>query len=401
MAYAEKRGKASWRVRYQRPDGTWASESGFPTKTTALARGRELEADANRGVYVDPRKGQTPLADWATVWMAAQRVSGRTLETRHRLLDRHVLPKWGRVQVAAINWFEVRAWADQLDCAPTTADHSVTLMSMMLTGAVDAGMIPVNPLHQRRRRSHKAPKTEKTWAQPDEALAMSERPASPADRLMILTAAWTGMRWGELCGLHRDNCGLLRRDRDGGTLYVRRVIRIDPDAGALHEVDERQEDGSKVHRLFLGPPKPPNGAREIDLPPFLAAMLDKHMATWPHPYLFVGTDGGWHRRNNFNARVMGPVADGREGKPRTRGRAEVPAWEPIRSGQRMHGLRHANKTWMIEDGVPEVLQCEQLGHELGGIRGIYSHVSPAMRQRRIDALQARWERAAAESREAV
>lgn len=400
MAYAEKRGR-TWRVRYKMPNGEWASESGFPTKSAALSRGREMEADVARGTFVNPRRGQTPLGEWAETWMAAQRVAGRTRETRHRLLDRHVLPKWGRTPVSSINWFEVKHWHDGLGCARSTADHAVTLLSMMLTGAVDAGLIPVNPLHQRRRRAHRPQRIEKEWALPGEVLAMAERPASPADRLMLITAAWTGMRWGELCALHRDNCGLLRRDRDGGTLYVRRVIQVDPDVGALHEEDERQEDGTTAHRMFLGPPKPPNGAREVDLPPFLAELLDAHMATWPHPYLFVGRDGGWHRRSNFNARVMKPAADGRPGKPKARGRAEQVGWERIRPGLRMHGLRHGHKTWMIEDGVPEVLQCEQLGHELGGIRGIYSHVSPAMRQQRLDALQARWERAVKESREAV
>lgn len=30
-----------------------------------------------------------------------------------------------------------------------------------------------------------------------------------------------------------------------------------------------------------------------------------------------------------------------------------------------HGLRHGHKTWMIADGVPEVIQSRRLGHLLG------------------------------------
>jgi integrase len=427
MAYAEKRGK-SWRVRYQKPDGTWASESGFPTKSAALARGRELESDVQRGTYIDPRKGQTPFKDWAQTWMTAQKVEGRTVERRYYLLDTHLLPKWGKVPLLGINWFEVRAWLDGgMTCAESTRRDAATLLSMMLTGAADAGYIPVNPLYQRRRTASKKKRDAKVWAYPDQVLAIADRPASRADRLMIITAAWTGMRWGELCGLHRDNCGLLRRDRDGTTTLVRRVIRIDPDVGALHEVavrmtEEDLEEWEKQERarlgkaeragrpakpkkppknrveVYLGSPKPPNGAREIDIPPFLAQLLDEHMAAWPHPHLFVGPDGHWHRRNNWNARVIAPAADGRPGKPRTRGRAEIPAWEPILPGQRLHGFRHGHKTWMIEDDIPEVLQCEQMGHELDGIRGVYSHPSVAMRKKRLDALQARWERAQKERR---
>lgn len=433
MAYAEKRGKGPkpWRVRYKKPDGTWDSESGFPTKVVALKRGRKLEADVDEGKYVDPRKGKTPLGDWTPRWMAAQTVAPRTVATWHRLLDRHIMPRWATTPLMDINWFDVKAWTGTLTCAESTRDHSVTLLSMMLTGAADAGYIAANPLYRRRRTNisnSNSARPQKAWAYPSQALAIAGRATSPADRLMIITAAWTGMRWGELCGLHRSNCGLLRRDKDGSLTLNRRIIRIDPKAGALHEVEvrltdeeleewdarerERLEKAARLGKstkprlrprnrveLYLGPPKPPNGPREIDVPPFLADLLDKHMATWPHEYLFTGVRGGWHCRKNFNARVIKPAADGRPGKPRKRGRAEVPAWEPILPGLRMHGLRHSHKTWMIEDEIAEVLQCEQLGHELGGIRGVYSHPSVAMRIKRLDALQARWERALKERRE--
>ncbi|MEV0084561.1 hypothetical protein [Saccharopolyspora sp. NPDC050642] len=43
---------------------------------------------------------------------------------------------------------------------------------------------------------------------------------------MIVTAAWTGARWGELAGLQRHNTHL-----DDGHIV------IDPDIGALHEIN--------------------------------------------------------------------------------------------------------------------------------------------------------------------
>jgi integrase len=46
----------------------------------------------------------------------------------------------------------------------------------------------------------------------------------PIARLLVITAAWTGCRWGEPADLHRDNVDLRRS-----------VIVIDPLAGALHE----------------------------------------------------------------------------------------------------------------------------------------------------------------------
>jgi hypothetical protein len=48
---------------------------------------------------------------------------------------------------------------------------------------------------------------------------------------------------------------------------------------------------------------------------------------------------------------------------------------------------------MDEDGIPEVLKTERMGHELPGMHGVYGHVSDAMRAELKDALQARWENA--------
>jgi hypothetical protein len=46
---------------------------------------------------------------------------------------------------------------------------------------------------------------------------------------------------------------------------------------------------------------------------------------------------------------------------------------------------------MDEDGIPEVLKTERMGHEMTGMHGVYGHVSPAMRAALKAALQARWE----------
>jgi hypothetical protein len=46
---------------------------------------------------------------------------------------------------------------------------------------------------------------------------------------------------------------------------------------------------------------------------------------------------------------------------------------------------------MVEDGIPEILAELRLGHEVPGMRGLYSHVSERMRQELKDALQARWD----------
>jgi hypothetical protein len=83
--------------------------------------------------------------------------------------------------------------------------------------------------------------------------------------------------------------------------------------------------------------------------------------------------------------------------PRGRGIRAIPAgtslacWLPIRPGLTPHGLRHSHKTWMAEEGTPEILAEQRLGHLVPGMRGLYAHASGRMRDELKDALQARWE----------
>ena len=69
----------------------------------------------------------------------------------------------------------------------------------------------------------------------------------------------------------------------------------------------------------------------------------------------------------------------------------VASWLPVSHGLTPHGLRHGLKTWLDEDQIADVLKSERLGHEEPGMRGVYGHVSPAMREELRAALQARWE----------
>lgn len=100
----------------------------------------------------------------------------------------------------------------------------------------------------------------------------------------------------------------------------------------------------------------------------------------PHR-LAIATLGGWHRRASFRRRVWLPAV---AGDPRR-------GWDPIAPGLHFLDLRHMHKAWLIEDGVPEVVQCKRLGHRLGGVRGVYSHVTTSMVASVCAGLQARWE----------
>lgn len=441
MAYGEKRGngKYPWRARYKRPDGTLGSEPGFRTKKAAEEWGDDQEAAIRAGRWQDPEKARTPFGEFAPLWMGAQKVAPATSNKRRYLLNRHLLPAFKATPLCQINVFTAQAWANKQTCAPATVNSSLTLLSSILTGAADAGYLLANPMYGRRRQASDRPEhdpgmthgavdhaedgdKETVWAQPDDVFALYRRLGGAAG-LMVVTAAYTGLRWGELAGLHRSNALLKRADKIDRRPFERTVLRIDPVIGSLHEVEfeldedglvawcaaedqrlaECREKGWKVRRrkepttvvkLYLGPPKNRTSAREVDLPPFLVELWEKHLAAWPYEYVFASDfDGKWWRRGNFGRRRLRPAADGRDAVPRKRGFAGREEWEPILPGLTMRGLRHTHDTWMKDERVDRALRFETMGWAVSGdIEGVYEHVTPEMRKWRLEALEARWRR---------
>ncbi|MDI6101204.1 site-specific integrase [Actinoplanes sp. NEAU-A12] len=359
MAWVEKRGDG-YRVRYRRPDGTVGTDSSHPTRKAAQTRANAVDTERQQDTYIDPSGGKITLREWADIWLEAHNVGANTAAKYDTYLRVHILPRFGDCPLNAITRMMVKTWVKELNQrrASSTVADILSVLSMLMGEAVEERRIVTNPC--RRLRPTADLKPERPWATELQVLAIANH-LGPAEATLVVTAAYTGMRWGELVGLQRQNCKL-----DDARIH------IDPDVGALHEI---------AGRLELGPPKTPAAVRTILLPPFLVTRLREHLDTHDHSHIFVGADGGLWRRSNFSRRFWRPATDGNPKK----------LIAPVIPGMHFHDLRHTHKTWMIEDGIPEVAQAKRLGHRLPGVRGIYSHVSPAVEQRLVDCLQKRWE----------
>jgi integrase len=190
------------------------------------------------------------------------------------------------------------------------------------------------------------------------------------------------MRWGEVCGMRRTFLHLPdpQAGADARADAARAWYEIDPRVGAVHE---------DVHsRRYFGPPKGGRG-RIIELPPFLAGLLARHLeAIGDRDLLFVNRAGAPIRHSDW-LRAWHTACDGTTGGTASRG-----GLAPVCRGARFHDLRHAHATMLVELGVPEVLRDERLGHKPPGVRGIYTHTTAAMRTAMTTALELTWQQAA-------
>ncbi|MFE6500709.1 hypothetical protein [Kitasatospora sp. NPDC057738] len=415
MAYAEKVFKVrdgkkttsyTWRARYKKPDGTWGSEPGFATKKTAEDWGDEQEAAIRSGTWVDPELARGKLGTWVKLWLEAQGDSprGRTTMNRRELLANHILPQWEHTPLIAFTWFDVETWARNRSrsYAESTVRAAVGLLSQILTGAVDAKRLTVNPLYNRRltglrvevkQADTQQEEDEEEIPRPEVVLEAARR-MGPWNGLKIVTEGWTGVRYEESCGLHRRNTLLIRRQRYDGGVFECPIIRIDKEEGVWAEYYVYDADGKRSTFRGFEPPKNPQSARDVDVPPFLAALLADRKHTSPHDIMFCTPTGKMWWRSTWHT-ALRPAADGREERPRGRGGPPQEAWEPLFPGLTSRTLRKFHDSLQAELEVPEVLAHEQMGHKYRGIKGVYRRPTPAMRQRRLEGLEATFQRAMA------
>src|SRR5882757_3080150 len=114
MAWIEQTGTHSWRVRYRRPTGTYATITGFTDKTTARNYASDLDTDRRRGTWINPAASHTALAAWVEQWLPSLDVEIRTEENYRAYLRNHIQPRWSHVALGDITALDVTTWLKQL-----------------------------------------------------------------------------------------------------------------------------------------------------------------------------------------------------------------------------------------------------------------------------------------------
>jgi GNAT superfamily N-acetyltransferase len=323
MAYAERRGKGAKTVAGQVQDPRRRSQPiGFETKQAALAWGRDQEAKVRAGTWTDPGAGEITVSEWIDRWQAMQDVGPSTMANREYRIRRFILPHWGKRKLNSLTGEDITVWERKLHAVEgmsrSTAKDARALLHTILGDAAAAKppLIPFNPAVRPRNRGRRTGRrlldrsAQRAWATPLEVVIVAERAALLAGRddefTMLVTIGYTGMRWGETIGLECD-------------LLLSSLINIE---WQLREINGR------FHRI---PPKDDSYRSTnvdpfvpVDIPPFLAGLLTAQAdarvrrrcacaaghggSGW---YVFLGPDGGHHRRSNFARRVFRPACDGR------------------------------------------------------------------------------------------
>lgn len=305
-------------------------------------------------------KDDPGLEEWVAFWWTGLAVAEATRRRYASMLANHILPCFGATPLSQLSRTEIRAWAVGLGrrYRPSTVASIAALLTGILAEAVREGILASNPaLRLRAAGQHR---TRRTILTAGEVETIAER-LGGGYGLLVLTAAYTGMRWSELAGLQRSSLVLAPRCDEEAVQFIP-YIQIDPDTGAL-----QRAHGSAV----LGPPKSAAAGRDVHLPAFLTAMLTAHLTAVPGAFVFTARHGGHLHTSNFRSRVWRPAIASLADSGR------IPRVRDLEA-MTFHHLRHTHKTWMAEHHTPPSLQDYRMGHVPRSIQGRYEHHTHAM-----------------------
>ena len=154
-----RKGKKVFYVRFvdEKTGGTLKERSSGQTSRSAAVRWAEAEMEKIRS---GSQRAQTLDAladgfwDWDAPYARGRKARGKSIS--HGTLDiaeantkNHILPRWGKTNVADITAAEIDTWIltiqEEKDLAPETVNKILQTLRTLLDGAVGHGMIRHNP----------------------------------------------------------------------------------------------------------------------------------------------------------------------------------------------------------------------------------------------------------------
>lgn len=307
-----------WRVRWRDANGRPRSRS-FRRRADATRFQHDVEHAADRGRHVDPQAGRASFDRLAETWYAGKIAADRkpsTLADYRSLLDVWVLPEFRGDPVGSIDYDRVAGFATDLartGLSATRRRRAIGVVAGILDLAVREREIPSNPARlvdlptippriRHRYLDHRQ---------------VHELAAAAGDYApLVLTLAYTGLRWGEAVALRGSD--------------------VDRARGLIH-VDRSATEAGGVLR-YVSPKS--HQRRDVPVPDLVLEVLPE-----TDGLLFTTGRSEAIRGSNFRSRVWIPAVT-RSGL----------------YGLRVHDLRHTAASLARAAGADAFVVARMLGH---------------------------------------
>ncbi|GGT49005.1 tyrosine-type recombinase/integrase [Streptomyces coeruleorubidus] len=325
-----------WQVRYRDPDRRQVKEN-FTTKPQAERRAAEIVMDLDKGQYVHPGELRITFREYAERWRKAQPHRATTARDVEAVLRLYVYPAFGPRRLTSIRQSELQAWLTGLvrvnGLAPRTARKVQQKVTAVFNAAVRDQLMPTSPCAGLKAAG--VPHDEVTPLTSADVHKLAD--AMPDKyRALVILAAGSGLRAGELFGLQVRHIDFLRR-----------TVKVE----------------QQVQRAYPGvvvcPPKTKRSYRTVPVPQSVIDSLAAHLKAYPagqDDFVFAGPVNADH----FAGNVWRPAVRA-AGLPK---------------GTRLHALRHTYASVLIRHGKGPKTVAARLGDTVAVAMAIYAHLFP-------------------------
>jgi integrase len=349
----------------QLPSGLWAATVRTPagriTETRELkgsveAWATNLEADINRGDFLDPRHGKHTVGETWEKFGAARKLEQASRKRDASTWKIWVAPTWAEQPVGSILKPDVQKWINGLDeelgaKKAWTTIAALNVLKTTLELAVDAGWIRANPA--RKVKPPRSPRHVDRVIEPEEETLLLARldelfPERRDARPFVEFLLDTGTRWEEAAAVRREAVNLRH-----GLVVIGPVMERDA------TIREYPKDKGEGHPVPVG----------SDL---LARLRPLVLATPAAGLVFTASLGGPMRYPTWLRRVWKPAVE--------------PLAEPRPTP---HDCRHTYGSRLADAGIALHDRMELMGHSDVRSAQRYTHSG----DRRFDAAREALKRA--------
>jgi integrase len=334
----------------------------FDTEADALLWLSEQRVKHAQEPDAAPNRNKTTFAQLVERWKKARypTLAPSTRARYEQVVANHLMPRFGATPVVKMTRMVVRDYLADVQSdgvkpdarsdgkpnphggtaySPGTIHKIHTTLSSIMAEAIERGLIKDNPCHglngsgkllTPERTKDMEVLSEAEVRKLAEAIATLPYPKQPyaPNRVVILVAAYSGLRASELFALRRRDV-----DLENGEIHVRRAIKAWPTGG----------------EPVFGDPKTRKSTRDVPIMDEIHAVLTAHLSPGGHPddLVFTNSEGNCIRRVPFYAKQFKPARD-----------LALPHHPDVT----LHDLRHCFCSWLLEAGVPLATVSEWAGH---------------------------------------
>lgn len=435
MGYCEKRitkaGQPRYTAMYLDIDNKYRSAGTYDLKKDATKAWQKAESKVHEGQGEYLVRGRMSFETYVNEhWLPNLTVEVKTLETYTYDLHAHILGYFAERRMIDIRAADIRRWLTQLKqsgASAATRKHLKTLLSTIFSNAVNDDIVPANPCL--KVKTEKVPKKKPRIVTPEQFDTFHSAIVHNIWQLLVEVAIETGMRWGEITEL--------------------RVKDFEPERSQLRVARAVVQVNPRFHpqggRFLVKPPKD-HEQRTIKIRKGLVKWIKEHIskhdlqaddllfwyipdayepaAVTPRPNELGRTEpnqkGRTYLHGTMSAYSAGECrcehcraamaeyrrkrrAQGKD-QPRKRRQWDTDGHIPGRWFRdkiirpalakanlpldiRMHLLRHAHASWLLEGGANLKDVAERLGHASVQTTEGYLHTVDASGTAALDALE--------------